>query len=80
MNRIPALATCLVVLLAACGAPKRAVKTEQELLARRAQVQMFAGAMKAGIMAWRSAPTENGSSGDQITKPLYCFSAKAMAS
>ena len=50
MNRIPVIVTCLVLALTACGAPKRAVKTEQELLARRAQVQMFAGAMKAGIM------------------------------
>lgn len=50
MNRITVLVTCLVVVLAACGAPKRAAKTEQELLARRAQTQMFAGAMKAGVM------------------------------
>ena len=41
MNRIPVIVTCLVLALAACGAPKRAVKTEQELLARRAQTQMF---------------------------------------
>ena len=50
MNRITVVITCVVVALAACGAPKRAVKTEQELLARRAQTQMFAGAMKAGVM------------------------------
>ena len=35
--------------------------------------------MKTGIIACRSAPTENGSSGDQITSPRYCDSARSIA-
>ena len=35
--------------------------------------------MNTGIIACRSAPTENGSSGDQITRPRYCCSASSTA-
>ncbi len=34
---------------------------------------------KAGSIACRSAPTENSSSGDQITRPLYSASASSTA-
>jgi len=50
MSRITVLVTCLCVALAACSASKRVTTTEQELLARRTQTQMFARAMKVGVM------------------------------
>ncbi len=35
--------------------------------------------MNTGIIACKSAPTENGSSGDQMTRPRYCDSARSTA-